>query len=344
MVPVSELQTGERAYQVMPDLSDEQYKALKGDIAEHGVLVPVMVDENNAVIDGFHRVKVCQELGIETIPCMIGRGFSEEEKREEALRLNYQRRHLSRSQIRAIVMKEIRKNPTMSDRQVAALFGVSATSVGKWRGGLTSSGQVSKMDTRTGSDGKKYHIPKRATAEQPPIPVATPQSTAQPAVTKSEGTGGPAPVAAFRAMRTYPAIPPSTTCDEGILACEGFDLPADEHSIVFFWVSNNRLWQAFSQIEKWEFEAKTMLTLELDEAVPGPILAQQTVHCIVAFKGTPEIATVTGGYSTIFHGSGDEANRRDTARSVIGLLLPETELIGCYLAAKRQFFVFANIK
>ena len=55
--------TDER-YQVMPSLSDAEYESLKSDIAAHGVLVPVEYDEDGNVLDGFHRIKACKEIGI----------------------------------------------------------------------------------------------------------------------------------------------------------------------------------------------------------------------------------------------------------------------------------------
>ena len=40
-------------YQVMPDLSLEERAALKADIAANGVRIPIEVDEEGNIIDGF---------------------------------------------------------------------------------------------------------------------------------------------------------------------------------------------------------------------------------------------------------------------------------------------------
>ncbi len=42
-------------YQVMPSMPPEQFAALKADIAERGVLVPIDVDEDGHILDGHHR-------------------------------------------------------------------------------------------------------------------------------------------------------------------------------------------------------------------------------------------------------------------------------------------------
>jgi ParB-like chromosome segregation protein Spo0J len=44
-------------YQVLPPLSDEEYQALKEDMAENGMLVPVVQDTAGNIIDGHHRVR-----------------------------------------------------------------------------------------------------------------------------------------------------------------------------------------------------------------------------------------------------------------------------------------------
>jgi hypothetical protein len=92
-------------YQVMPPLTDEEYEALKADIAERGVQVPVEYDEDGNILDGYHRVRACQELGITDWPKVVRRGLTEEQKIEHALALNLHRRHLTREQRRELVAR-----------------------------------------------------------------------------------------------------------------------------------------------------------------------------------------------------------------------------------------------
>lgn len=80
-------------YQLLPPLSEEEYLALKADVAKRGVLVPVEVDENGAILDGHHRLRIARELGIEA-PTIVRSGWSEQEKREHVLKVNLLRRQL----------------------------------------------------------------------------------------------------------------------------------------------------------------------------------------------------------------------------------------------------------
>lgn len=81
-------------YQLLPPLSEEEYTALKEDIAKRGVLVPVEYDEDGNILDGHHRVRACEELGIKNWPSIVRIGMSEDEKAEHVLKLNIARRHL----------------------------------------------------------------------------------------------------------------------------------------------------------------------------------------------------------------------------------------------------------
>src|SRR5918994_4277237 len=51
---------------MVPKQSPEEYESLKQSIKEeNGLYVPIIVNQNCIVLDGHHRYKACQELGIE---------------------------------------------------------------------------------------------------------------------------------------------------------------------------------------------------------------------------------------------------------------------------------------
>ena len=95
-------------YQVMPALPAEDYEALKADIAARGVMVAIEVDEYGNILDGYNRIKVCRELGINDYPVVVRSGLSEAEKLTHARRVNLLRRHLSQERRRQLVADELR--------------------------------------------------------------------------------------------------------------------------------------------------------------------------------------------------------------------------------------------
>ena len=69
---------------LLPDLNTWEYDALKASIRRWKVILPVVKDENGDVIDGYQRVRVCNELGITDYPVLTLAGLSDDEKRDHA--------------------------------------------------------------------------------------------------------------------------------------------------------------------------------------------------------------------------------------------------------------------
>jgi ParB-like chromosome segregation protein Spo0J len=121
-----------RKYQVMPPLSAEEYAALRADIAERGVLVPVVRDQHGNLLDGHHRVQVAEELGIDYRVDVV-QVHDDGQARTLARTYNLSRRHLSRAQKRQLIADEITANPDRSDRDIGRLFGCDHKTVGSVR-------------------------------------------------------------------------------------------------------------------------------------------------------------------------------------------------------------------
>lgn len=109
----SEISRDEK-YQVMPDLEPEAYRALKEDIDSNGQIVPISVDEDGNIIDGYHRKRACDELEIEPI-VKTHEGLSEDEKVSLAWRLNMQRRHVDQKTKKELVKERLNQ---LIDRDV----------------------------------------------------------------------------------------------------------------------------------------------------------------------------------------------------------------------------------
>ena len=65
------------------------------------------------------------------------------------------RRHLNQEQRRALIQAELKDRLQVSDRQIAVGLGVSPTTVGMARKEMEQSGQLSKLDSSIGADGKE---------------------------------------------------------------------------------------------------------------------------------------------------------------------------------------------
>ena len=101
---------------LVPELSPEEYELLKQSIKENGLYVPLIVNQDGIVLDGHHRFKACQELGIRN-PNTVTKEFKD--KLDEQLFVidcNLKRRQLNNFQRIELALKsksilaEIAKN------------------------------------------------------------------------------------------------------------------------------------------------------------------------------------------------------------------------------------------
>ncbi len=156
-------------YELLPPLSDEEYQALKDNIAEHGVLVPVELDEKGDILDGHHRLSAWHELrgeglNIPDYPRLIRSGMSEEEKRTHVRVLNLLRRHLTKEQLKE--QWSAMRNDGMAYQAIADASGVVEGTVRQ----AVSQNYETQPAKVTGKDGKKY--PPKKKPRQPKTVIA----------------------------------------------------------------------------------------------------------------------------------------------------------------------------
>ena len=50
--------------QLVPTLPDEEFNTLRESIKENGLWMPIIINEENIILDGHHRFRICKDLGI----------------------------------------------------------------------------------------------------------------------------------------------------------------------------------------------------------------------------------------------------------------------------------------
>lgn len=135
----------------LPPLSAEEFEALKDSIAEHGQLVPILVDAHGKVVDGHNRERAMAELGL--VPEVKIVAGDADELQSLALVANVARRHLTAGARRGLVARELRRDAARSDRSIAIVVGVSHHTVAAVRVELEEKKVVGKLPTRIGRDG-----------------------------------------------------------------------------------------------------------------------------------------------------------------------------------------------
>lgn len=143
-----------RTYQLLPDLTAEEYESLKAEIAGNGVRVPVDIDEDGNILDGHHRVKIAGELGLDYETRVVD-GLDDQGKRSHALAVNVHRRSLTREQKRELIRASLAADPELSDVQHADRTGASDKTVAAQRRDLESTSEIPKSPKRTSADGRQ---------------------------------------------------------------------------------------------------------------------------------------------------------------------------------------------
>ncbi|MBW8015102.1 MAG: helix-turn-helix domain-containing protein [Planctomycetes bacterium] len=138
---------------LLPQISDEEYQRLKASIKEMGVLVPVLTDEDRGIIDGEQRLQATSELKLKTVPFTILHGLDDQAKKHLAIKLNAQRRHMTKDE-RLALATGLRKDG-LSYRQIADLLNVHHETVRRQLGGVANATGESP-DKVVGKDGKEY--------------------------------------------------------------------------------------------------------------------------------------------------------------------------------------------
>ena len=314
-------------YQVMPPLSDEDYAALKADIAARGVLVPIEYDEKGAVLDGHHRAAICQELGITDPPRFIRKGLSEDEKRAHALSLNVNRRQLSQAEKKKAVQAWLKASPAKSSRAIASAVGVDHKTVSAVRKDMASTGEIPQLEKTVGRDGRSRSMRTMFMPSTRDVPelkkVAKAIRTEQMRVSRETRVGlvaaisahgkrvaGEMPRAAFPVIYADPPWQqeawsdetgqdkglkyPAMSLDEIKALCAGDKSPATASAECFLWVPANRVHHGIEVLEAWGFTYVTCMVW--DKVEPGMGRHVRDCHelLLIGKRGPISIAPVPG--------------------------------------------------
>lgn len=151
-------------YQVCRPLTPIEYEALKADIAENGVLVPIEVDENGDILDGHHRVQAWSELRAKGVNVpqwakLIRHGLSEEQKRNHARKLNVLRRQMTPEERERMIV-DFRVDG-LRQEEIAEAAGVDQATVSRVLNDPVYADALTDAPTKIkGKDGKIYPAKK----------------------------------------------------------------------------------------------------------------------------------------------------------------------------------------
>jgi ParB-like chromosome segregation protein Spo0J len=203
-------------------LSADERGRLRDSIEARGkVVVPVVVDEDDGVIDGGNRVILAAELGLAEVPVDVHPGLTHGQKRDLALSLNEDRRHLSAGDRQELALRL--RQEGKSYREIGERLGVSHPTVmadvreagGKSLPPRAEEGRASGVQSRTpeavrGRDGKQYPAQRTPPLASPPeSPDETEDEEAEAETESAHTPDDPEPVVPRSAARPHRPFPHS---------------------------------------------------------------------------------------------------------------------------------------
>ncbi|MCU0811960.1 MAG: MT-A70 family methyltransferase [Thiobacillaceae bacterium] len=356
-------------YQVMPDLSADEFAELKADILARGVMVPVEYDEHGNVLDGHHRIRAVIELRgegheIAEWPRLIRIGWTEEQKRAHARALNLARRHLTRQQ-REQMWIAMRQDG-MSYRQIAEADGtvthqtVKNATVKNLTVDLpaTVMGKVGKQ--RAASKPRTAFVSTEAAEKAQELPerhrdavllgAKKPMEAARDAKIEEIAKRVPLPTDRYRVVYAdppwsygntqpeyhteqrdhYPVMPLADICDMPVA-----DL-ADDDAVLFLWVTSPILEEAFDVIRAWGFAYKASFVWDKVKHNMGHYNSVRHELLLVCTRGSCQPDTRRLFDSVVTVERGRHSEKPAVFYEMIETLYPHGKRLELFARAKRQ--------
>ncbi len=134
MVPIDVLIPNEDNKEIFCDIDGEEFEQFKGSIQEHGVIEPLIVDEDMRVICGDQRLRAARALGLQSVPAVIRSVGETETRAMMAIEENIRRRQLQPTEMaRAIKKLTELKGRAGRAGQVAEAVGLSERQVQRYQ-------------------------------------------------------------------------------------------------------------------------------------------------------------------------------------------------------------------
>lgn len=104
---------------LFPMLPEDELKDLAADIAERGLLQPIVLDKDGRILDGRNRYAACELASVEP----EFETYDGDDPDGYALAVNIARRHLTKGQIAMVTARALRNNSALSQRGMARSAG-----------------------------------------------------------------------------------------------------------------------------------------------------------------------------------------------------------------------------
>jgi DNA modification methylase len=116
-LPIASIKEDQHYASLLPSIDAEKYAQLKDDIIKNGIKLPLVINSNNILLDGYTRLRIAKELQLKELPCIIKSFNDRLEEELYILTINYYRRDLNTAQRGELLLKIMEKEQEISKRR-----------------------------------------------------------------------------------------------------------------------------------------------------------------------------------------------------------------------------------
>jgi N6-adenosine-specific RNA methylase IME4 len=257
-------------------MSEDEFDALRADIASRGILTPLEITAAGVVVDGLHRLQAAQLLGLEEVPI---RSVAPADEVEHILLAALNRRHLSQSQKAALAIEldeyrcakdaaRKRRTRNVGDRPEPLEV---ATLPPRPERSRETAAKLAGVSARTVQDVVTVRTHDHELYEQVKLG-ALPAHRAAQRVRQAQrhaAIGAPAPLPGGRFQLVYADPPWQLGNPDSDYAPEQYyptlpldhikalPVPAAADALLYLWAVNSHLPQALEVLAAWGFEYRS---------------------------------------------------------------------------------------
>jgi len=337
-------------------MSKDEYEALKESIKKEGLYYPIIINEEGEILDGYHRYKACQELGIE--PKFEVRKFSNKlQEKKFVLESMLKRRHLNDFQkaelafpllevekelakqrqielagkrvgkswetLRSFDLKVLNNLPT--DEQIGQARDIVAKKVGlspktfqRAIKIIEKAPEEVKEKVRKGemSIAYAYSMVKRREEQQSTPPL--PEGV-------FDVIYADPPWEYYTPLRGYPELHYKTMPTEEICKLK---VPSADDAVLFLWATNPTLKDALKVMECWGFKYKTNMVWVKDKIGTGFYFRAQHELLLLGIKGKMPAPLEENRPPSVIHAPVREHSRKpDEVYALIEKMYPNRKYL-----------------
>lgn len=303
LVKINSLHRHPRA-DIIPPMRPSEWQAFYTDVAMRGIRVPIEVLGDGTIVDGHHRYRAAQDLGLARVP-IVDAPLNGDDSFTYLVKAALMRRHLTDGQRAALAVYWMQENKLTPQSQPRTKKGDYQPSERRGSDGDTNPTRREAKAT--------FSVSQRAVATASKIFHSDPdllalvhrgETTLKGAAhqvkqreDKARIVNTKPPKGQYQVLVIDPPWPYSNRDQDPshqgkspyvALSLEQIGklpIPAAPESILWLWTTNAFLPDAFGLLAGWGFEYKTMLTWAKDKFGLGDWLRGQTEHCLLAVRG-----------------------------------------------------------